>query len=432
MIEDLRTAEILAVGSELLTPYHIDTNSLFLTGRLNELGIIVHAKAVVGDDRRDLAIALRGALARANLVIVTGGLGPTDDDLTREVAADVLGRSVRERADLLASIEERFTRRGVPMPSINRRQAQVPEDAVILPNANGTAPGLLLEHEGGLLALLPGPPREMQPMFEACVVSHLAPRTHGRQLRRRVVKVTGRSESQVEEVAFPVYSALGTPALPVQTTILASPGQIELHVSAAGSDIGEVDRLLDAGVARLVAALGSAVFSTDDRALEAVVGDALRARGWRVAVAESCTGGLLLGRLTAVPGSSAWVLGGVVAYANAVKVSALDVPEALLAEHGAVSEPVVRAMAEHVRTRLTADVGVAITGVAGPGGGSPQKPVGTVFISVAVSDRTVARGLFFPGDRDTIRRHSTAAALDMVRRAAGSGFTGNPIILETQ
>jgi nicotinamide-nucleotide amidase len=349
---------------------------------------------------------------------MTGGLGPTDDDLTRAVVAEVLGRELRERADLLANIEEHFARRGVPMPAINRRQAQVPAGAAVLPNAHGTAPGLLLEHAGGILALLPGPPREMQPMFEAFVVSHLAPRTHGRQLRRRVVKVTGRSESQVEEVAFPVYSALSTPELPVQTTILASPGQIELHLAAAGSDLDEVDRLLDAGVTRLVEALGPVVFSVDDRTLEAVVGDALRARGWRIAAAESCTGGLLLGRLTAVPGSSAWVVGGVVAYANEVKVRDLGVPEALLAEHGAVSEAVAGAMAEGVRGRLAVEVGVAITGVAGPGGGTPEKPVGTVFVSAAVADRTVVRRLYFPGDREAVRRHSTAAALEMVRRLA--------------
>ena len=421
MIDDLRTAEIVAVGSELLTPYRIDSNSLFLTARLNEIGVVLHAKAVVGDDRGDLATVLRAAMSRADLVIVTGGLGPTDDDLTREVIAHLLGRALQERADLRADIEERFARRGVPMPAINRRQAQVPDGAVVLPNPHGTAPGLLLEHDSGLVVLLPGPPREMQPMFEACIVSHLAMRARGRRLRRRVVKVTGRSESQVEEIAHPVYSSLGTPELPVQTTILASPGQIELHLSAVGSDPDQVDALLDRGARQLAGALGPVVFSVDDESLEAVAGRRLQARGWRLAAAESCTGGMLLGRLTSIPGSSAWVLGGTVAYANEIKVRELGVPPELLAEHGAVSEPVARAMAEGVRARMAADVGVAITGIAGPDGGSAEKPVGTVFVAVAVPAQTVVRRLLFPGDREAVRRHSTAAALDLVRRLAGDG-----------
>lgn len=412
----LETAEIIAVGSELLTPHRIDTNSLFLTGRLNDIGIVVRGKSVVGDNRGDLAARLRGALSRVDVVITTGGLGPTDDDLTRDVVAEVLERPMRVDPAIVAAIEARFARRGTRMPAINRRQGNVPEGATVLANANGTAPGLLLEADGRMVVLLPGPPREMQPMFDASIAPLLAARTGGSRLHRRVLKVTGRSESQVEEIANPIYSRLGDERVRVETTILATPGQIELHLESAGREHAAIDRVLDDGVARLAAALGDPVFSTDGRPMEAVVGDALRDRGWRIATAESCTGGMLAGRLTDVPGSSDYVVGGIIAYSNSVKVRDLGVPAELIEAHGAVSEQVALAMAAHVRERLDADVGVAVTGIAGPGGGSPAKPVGTVWVAVATASDTIARPFQFPGDRDAIRRHATAAALDMVRR----------------
>ncbi|MEO8069874.1 MAG: competence/damage-inducible protein A [Acidobacteriota bacterium] len=409
----------MAVGSELLTPYRIDSNSLYLTRRLNEFGIVVRAKSVVGDNRADLATHLRLMLARAPLVITTGGLGPTADDLTREVVAEVLGRPLEEDPQILDGIRARFDRRGVPMPSINRKQAQVPGGAIVLPNAHGTAPGLYFEDGGRVVVLLPGPPRELQPMFEAHVAARLAARMRGRTVHRRVLKMTGRSESQVEEVAEPIYSRLQNGPLPIDTTILASPGQIELHLSAGGRDAVAIDGALAAAVASLESALNPFVFSTDGRSLEEVVGDLLRVRKWMLAAAESCTGGLLLGRLTDVPGSSAWVTGGVVAYADDVKVRELGVAADVIAAYGVVSEPTAIAMAEGVRARLGTDVGVSITGIAGPGGGSPEKPVGTVAVAVAVAGlpSTLARTFHFPGDRETVRRHSTSAALEMVRRA---------------
>jgi nicotinamide-nucleotide amidase len=413
----IESAEILAVGTELLALHRIDTNSLFLTGRLAELGITVRAKSVVGDDRHDLATQLRAALARAPLVITTGGLGPTDDDLTRDVAAEVLGRPQHERADVLRGVQERFARRGVPMPDINRRQAQVPEGALVLDNPNGSAPGLLFDLEGRMLVLLPGPPREMQPMFDTHVKPRLE-RVGGRRVvRRRVLKVTGRSESQVEEISYPIYSAIGTADVPVSTTILASPGQIELHLSAIGGDPAGLDRVLETGVERLRAALEPAVFSTDGRSLEEVVGALLVDKGWRLAAAESCTGGMFTGRLTDVAGSSAWVAGGIVAYDNAVKLEQLGVSDRILAEHGAVSEPVAREMAASVRRLMHTEVGVGITGIAGPGGGSAEKPVGTVHIAVETPFGATARRFLFPGDREMVRRFSTSAALDMVRLA---------------
>jgi competence/damage-inducible protein CinA-like protein len=415
-MSELRTAEIIAVGSELVTPYRLDTNSLWLTGRLNELGIDVRAKAIARDDRADLAALFGQALSRADLVVMTGGLGPTDDDLTREVVAGALGLALEEDAAILQSVRERFARRRIAMPDNNRRQALVPAGATPLENKNGSAPGLWMESGGKVIVLLPGPPREVHPMFDVDVAPRLAARTGGRRLRRRVLKITGRSESEVDMVAAPVYGPWRSAAIPIETTILATPGQIELHLSATGSDIALLDQALESGVETLRAAVGSAVFSVDGRALEAVVGDLLKARGLTVAAAESCTGGLLLGRLTEISGSSAWVIGGVVAYANEVKVRDLGVPPALIEEHGAVSEPVAIAMANGVREKLGADLAVAITGIAGPSGGTDAKPVGMVVIAATgLGDRV--RTFYFSGDRQMVRALSTAAALDMVRRA---------------
>lgn len=416
----IEAAEILAVGTELVALERIDTNSVYLAGQLAALGITVRAKAVVCDDRRDVSALLGAALARVPLVITTGGLGPTDDDLTREVAAELLGRELREDAGVLKEIAARFERRGVSMPSINRRQAMVPDGAIVLGNPHGSAPGLLFDVDGRLLVLLPGPPREMQPMFETHVRPRLEALAAGRRVRRRVLKVTGRSESQVEEVAFPIYSQAVPDGIEVTTTILASPGQIELQLAAAGTDAPALDALLAQRVAALEGALGSSVFSIDGRSLEEVVGQLLAGRGLRIAVGESCTGGLVTGRLTDVPGSSAWVIGGIIAYDNAVKVAKLGVDPGLIARHGAVSEEVARAMAAGVRDRLGADIGVGVTGIAGPGGGTEEKPVGTVAIAVSFRD-VVSRVFRFPGERDVVRRFATAAALDMVRAGLREG-----------
>jgi nicotinamide-nucleotide amidase len=411
----VRTAEILAIGSELLSPHRLDTNSLYLTSRLNDLGIAVRAKHVVGDDLEALTVHVRGAIDRADLVVTTGGLGPTADDLTREAVAAVLALDLHEDARVLKVIERRFARRGLRMPEVNRRQAQVPAGARVLSNSRGTAPGLWLEAGDSVIVLLPGPPRELQPMFEGDVWPPLSARTGGHVLRRRVLKITGQPESAVEEVAHPIYAPWQRAAMPIETTILAAPGQIEIHLSASGSEPSVIDVELERAASALAAALGPGVFSVDGRSIEQVVGDGLLARGWRVAVAESCTGGLIGGRLTDVPGSSAWFVGGVVAYANDVKVGTLGVPEALIARHGAVSEPVARAMAEGARRRLDADVAVSVTGIAGPGGGTDTRPVGTVVIAVATATGTGARTFSFPGDRAFIRAQAVMAALDSVR-----------------
>ena len=410
-----RSAEIIAVGSELLTPHRLDTNSLFLTERLNDLGIDLRGKTVVGDRRADLADRLRAALARVDLVITTGGLGPTDDDVTREVVSEVLELPLSEEPRILEGIRVRFVQRGLDMPAINRRQAAVPRGAVVLPNVNGTAPGLLIEWQDRLVVLLPGPPAEMRPMMDH-VDAFLRARLPAARIRRRILRVFDRTESHVEEIAQPIYSTWQDRDLPINTTILASSGVIELHLSARGEDVDALDRALDEAVKTLAAALAPAVVSVDGRNLEAIVGDALRGRGWRIAVAESCTAGLMLARLTEVPGSSAWVEGGIVAYANDVKIRQLGVPEAMLTAHGAVSEPVALAMASGVRQRLGTDVGVGITGIAGPAGGTPEKPVGTVVIAVTDGRREDVMTFRFQGDRQTIRARSVSAALDRLRR----------------
>jgi len=413
----VRTAAIVAVGSELLTPLRLDTNSLWLAGQLDAIGIRLVGKFVVADTRERLVACLRRALDDADLVLTSGGLGPTDDDVTREAAAECLGRPLVEDAEVLAGIERRFASRGLRMPAINRRQAGVVPGAQVLPNGTGSAPGQWIAVGDRLLVLLPGPPHELQLMFEHEVRPRLAG-LGGRPLVRRVVRASGRAESQVEELVQPFYAGWRTGRPPIDITILASPGVIELHLSAADEPDAPADPALEQAVAQVRAALGPALVSSDGSSLEQVVGALLGRTGRTIAVAESCTGGLVLGTLTRVAGSSGWVKGGVVAYSNAVKVGLLGVDDAVIAAHGAVSAPVAEAMASGVREALVADVGVGVTGIAGPDGGSAEKPVGTVWIAVDGRARHVRR-FVFPGDRETIRRHAVSAALNLVRQTEG-------------
>jgi nicotinamide-nucleotide amidase len=393
-----------------------------LTARLNELGIDVIGKSVVPDDRAALESALRTALQRADVVVTTGGLGPTDDDLTRDALAAVAGVPFAEDAAVLAAIEERFTRRGLRMPAINRRQAQVPHGGQVLSNPNGTAPGLWIEIGSSVVIALPGPPRELRPMFENQVLPRLKERSGVAILRRRTIKIAGRGESHVEEIAQPVYGPWRDADPAIITTILASPGQVELHLSAQGDDVERLDQALDQAVGALQSALGPVVFSVDGRNLEEVVGALLLDRGLKIAAAESCTGGMLLGALTDISGSSGWVAGGVVAYANDVKVHSLDVPAELIVAHGAVSEPVAEAMAQGARRVMNAGIGVGVTGIAGPTGGTEAKPVGTVCLAVAgPGERHVVRTVRLPGDRAMVRQMAVNAALDLVRRALMTG-----------
>ncbi len=413
----LERAEIIAVGSELIALGRVDTNSRHITRRLADVGIEVVATSIVRDHRGNLTTALRTALTRAALVVVTGGLGPTEDDLTREALADALGRDMHEDAEQLARIADRFARRGLEMPANNRRQAMIIDGAARLDNTYGTAPGQWLDLGAQAILLLPGPPREMTPMLESVIATYLPGRTPDLRTFRRIVRVVGRSESLVEATMEPLYAAWRDGGVPIEATILAAYGRIDLHLFTRATDAAAASVVLDHAIAQATRALGDAVYATDDRDLEAVVGAALAARGWRVAVAESCTGGMLGWRLTAVPGSSAWVEGGVVVYSNALKQSLADVPGELIDAHGAVSEEVARALASGVRRRTGVEVGVSITGIAGPEGGSEAKPVGTVHLAVETPRGAMCRRARFVGDRAIIRQQATAAALDLLRRA---------------
>ena len=406
---------ILAIGSEMLTPFRVDTNSLFITDRLNAIGYDIRLKAVVADDIGELARMIESALAWADLIVITGGLGPTEDDMTRDAVARVLGIPLDLDEAILGRLRERFARRGMTMPDINRRQAMVPRGASVLANSNGTAPGLWLEQDRRALLLLPGPPREMKPMLEAVIADRLAASSKGRGLFRRVLKITGRAESDVDAQASPVYAPWAARDVPISTTILAVLGQIELHLTAQAADKSTADAALDAAVTEMQQVLGPSVYSIDGRPLEQVVGDLLRARKKTIAVAESCSGGLLASRLTDVPGSSDYVDRGVVCYSNQAKTDLAGVAASLIQEHGAVSEPVAQAMADGIRTRAGTNVGVGITGIAGPGGGTPDKPVGTVAIAVVVDEEARVRTFQFLGSREMVKFQAAQSALNMAR-----------------
>jgi nicotinamide-nucleotide amidase len=414
----LSRAAIVAVGSELLTPSRVDTNSLLITEQLNLLGIDVVVKSIVGDDRDELAFVLRALRDRVDLLVFSGGLGPTDDDVTREVVAAVLGRELRLDDAIAAQIEARFAARGfaLPMPAINRRQAMVPDGARVIPNTRGSAPGLWLDDGDRVLLLLPGPPRELHPMLAGLVAGPLRERAGPASIVRRIVKIVGRIESETEERLRPLYAQWSAAPTPVAATILAALGQIELHLSARAAERTAAEGVLAAAVSQVVAEFGADAFSTDGRGLPEVVGALLLERNYRIAVAESCTGGLITSRLTDVPGSSRYVQHSVVTYANEAKTALLGVPAALIADHGAVSDQVARAMADGIRSRAGVDVGVAATGVAGPGGGSAAKPVGTVAIAVAAAGETRSRTFRFGGEREHVKFQASQAALDMVRR----------------
>jgi nicotinamide-nucleotide amidase len=406
-------AEIIAVGSELLTPFRQDTNSLFLTDKLNTLGIEVRLKSIVGDDRDRLASVFRDALDRSELIILTGGLGPTEDDVNREVVAEILGRSLREVPEILASIRERFARLGRPVMSANNaRQALIPEGADWLENRRGTAPGLWIEQDGRVIILLPGPPNELEAMFESTCLPRLARLSTNQRLRSRVYKVIGLPESEVDQRIAPIYKPYANPS----TTILAVSGTIEVHLRAQAPSDREAEGLLSELGDKIELALGDHVYSTQGESLEAVVGMYLVMKQKTLATAESCTGGLLAERLTRLPGSSNFFMGGTVCYSNELKTRLAGVPPALIEVHGAVSKPVAQALAEGIRRNTKADMGVGITGIAGPSGGSPEKPVGLVFISLADERGTQVREFRFPGDRERIRHWASQAALEIIRR----------------
>jgi nicotinamide-nucleotide amidase len=405
-------AEIIAVGSELLTPYRLDTNSLFLTDGLNQVGIRVVHKAVVGDSLDDMRASFRQALDRADLIVACGGLGPTDDDRTREAVADLLGRKLELNEGVLRHIQELSRRFGRVMPEINRRQAMVPEGATVIPNPRGSAPGLWIETSGHIMILLPGVPSELRAMFEQEVRPRLTRLGHDERLFTRDLRITGLPESEVEQRVSPLYALYPD----TETTILASPPGIQLHPRVWSRDPAKANQILDEMVKRMALALGEHLYSTDGEAMEEVVARMLTENRATIAVAESCTGGLLAERLTNIPGSSSYFLGGVVCYSNELKSALVDVPAELIESKGAVSPEVALALAEGIRKRTGATIGVGVTGIAGPGGGTPEKPVGLVHIGIADDRGPRERRFQFPGDRERIRMHASQTALDSVRR----------------
>jgi nicotinamide-nucleotide amidase len=406
------TAEIIAIGSELLAPDRTDTNSLWLTEQLNSIGIEVKLKTIVGDDDARLEETIRDAVKRSRVVITTGGLGPTEDDITRKVAARALGRRLFLEETLLEEIRKRFKSFGLTMPERNSRQAMVIDGAEVLENPNGTAPGLFLDHDDTLIALLPGPPREMRPMFEHHVQPRLVSMTGQLRVIRRVLRVAGMGESAVDERIAPIYTRYTNPV----TTILFNKSEIEIQLTARGRTEADAETLLDKVSGELETELGHSIFAFRGETMEEVVGLRLSVGGYTIAVAESCTGGLIAERLTDVPGSSRYFIEGVITYSNDSKTRSAGVEPMLILEHGAVSAPVAEAMAEGIRKRAGTDFGLAVTGIAGPGGGSKDKPVGLVYIALASDVQTEHRRLMLPGDRQLIRWRASQAALDLLRR----------------
>jgi nicotinamide-nucleotide amidase len=404
-------AEIIAIGSELLTPSRVDTNSLWLTGQLNALGVEVTQKTIVGDDRERLAAAIRASLGRAQILILTGGLGPTEDDVTRDAVAGALSRSLVYSEEIYQWIVTRFTRFGRKMAAINKRQAYLVEGAEKLENPNGTAPGQWIDLPGAMLILLPGPPHEMKPMFEDRCLARLRERVPPLFIRTRFFRVAGMGESDLDQLIAPLYTPYANPV----TTILAAAGDIQIHLRAQADSSEAAEALVQELGAKIEAALGERIYSRDGSPLENVIGACLKQRGERLAVAESCTAGLLGGRVTEVAGSSAWFVGGFQVYQTEMKTRLLGLDPALVAEHGVVSEAVAAAMAAAVRERTGATWGLSVTGEAGPepspGGPAP----GTIWIGVAGPAGASARLFRFPGDRIRIRAFAVQSALNLLR-----------------
>jgi len=407
--------EVLTIGTELLLGYTVDTNAAELGRALAAAGVEITRHTTVADRPEAIRAGVAEALDRAGFVITTGGLGPTRDDMTKTVVAELFGKRLVLDERLLASIQARFDRMGRPMPDINRTQAEVPEGAVILPNARGTAPGLWVEDAGGrVVVLLPGVPREMRGLLVEEVLPRIVARQGGarRVVLSRTVRTTGVSESALAERVGPIEPDIA----PLTLAYLPSVEGVDLRVTAWGLELTDAESRLAAVVARLEAAVGEHAYGEDDADLAAVLLEALRKGRHRLAVAESCTGGMVGERVTNIPGASDTFIGGVVAYADVIKTAALKVPLETLEAYGAVSEETVRAMAEGAQRLFSADCTIAVTGIAGPGGGTPEKPVGTVWLAARVHTTTRALKRVLPGDRDDVRRRAAQAGLDLLRR----------------
>lgn len=405
--------EIITIGTEILLGQIVDTNASWIAARLAEGGIDVFYKTTVGDNWSRIEAALRQALSRAEVILTTGGLGPTEDDLTREVVAAVLGRPLRLDSAVLAHIEQRFAHRRLPMTENNQKQAMVPEGAEVLPNPRGTAPGLFLKSDGRLVVCMPGVPAEMKPMLTELVIPRIRQTLGiGSQIVSRVLKTCGISESKLDQAIGDYFRSMRNPTIGV----LAHAGEIHVRLTCKGDNPAEITRMLDDLEAKIRDRLGHLIFGRDEEKLEALVGQLLRERKATLAVAESCTGGLIASRLTDVPGSSEYFERGVVAYSSAAKEEVLGVPPELIRRHGTVSLEVVRAMADGIRRKSGTTFGLAATGIAGPSGGTPEKPVGLVCIALAWEGGELAREYRFHGERELIKYRAAQMALEILRR----------------
>lgn len=406
------SAEIIAIGSELLTPTKTDTNSLWLTEKLNEIGIEVKLKTIVGDDESRLRETIRDALKRSDVVITTGGLGPTEDDITRKISAEAINRKLIFQENILHEISIKFQKMNREMPEINKRQAFIIEGADVLPNPNGSAPGMSVEFDDKFLVILPGPPRELKPMFENFVLPKLKQTAGEIFVKRKVLRVTGMGESAIDELIAPIYTQYKNP----QTSTLFNRSEVEIQLTAQGKNEDEANRLLEELAGKIVEKLGIAVFSVNGEVMEEAVGRLLIECGKTLGVAESCTGGLIAQRLTEISGSSKFFIEGVVAYSNAAKIRTLNVSPVLIEKFGAVSAEVAEAMAKNLLERADTDFAISVTGIAGPTGGSEEKPVGLVFIGYASKSEVKSLQLNLPGDRHLIRWRASQGALEFLRR----------------
>ena len=409
-------AEIIAVGSEMLTPHRTDTNSLYLTEKLNEIGVTVAFKSIVGDRRKDLVGAIRVALGRVDVLILMGGLGPTEDDLTREAVAESLSLTLRRDATQVAALHARAASWRISMPPNNLKQAEVLEGATLLPNANGSAPGQFLDtiYSGyrKLLFLVPGPPHECKALFDAECMPRLQELAPPRAIAKRTLKAAMIAESQADKLIAPIYTTYPD----IETTILAHTGDIQLTLLCSKQTQEAAEARVDELAGKLEEALDEWLYSSEGESLEQIVLYYLGLRQATLAVAESCTGGMVAQRITSVPGSSRSFLGGVVVYSDELKTDFADVPAELIEQHGAVSSEVASALAEGIRKRTGATLGLGVTGIAGPGGGTETKPVGRIYIAVSDAQATDSFERNFRGSRNLIRQWASQQALDLVRR----------------
>ena len=404
-------AAIIAIGSEMLGPTRVDTNSLKITSALENYAVPLVRKSIVGDTLGQLVAEIRYTLRDADLLIVTGGLGPTEDDLTREALAEAFGLAMDVDQSIIDKLEQRFAARGWKMPEVNKKQANVFRGQTTLANERGTAPGFHLQVEGKHIWVFPGVPHELEWMLATYLTPWLAEQRGGRARFRRVLKIAGVTESGVEEKLKPYYDAHSGEAV----TILATGGQVELHLFADGDETAAKAELASRE-RELTEIFGERLFGFDDDTLEGVIGRLLKERGETLATAESCTGGLLGSRLTDISGSSAYYMGGGVCYTGAAKIAIAGVDPQLIRDHGEVSEEVAVALAKGIRERFGTTYGVGVTGIAGPTGGTPEKPVGTVHIAVASPDDVMHRKLLWGGPRTIVKWFSTQGALDLLRR----------------